>query len=672
MKNKKLFNIISIIILASLPILVTCTEGTSHINYDNLKTTIAQAESEFNITYGSTNSELGTYWVTIQEKADFKTAIETAKVALNSSSQTVVNKATRDLEVKIEEFKSIKKSGTVPPVNKTGLYAKINEAEMEKLFVVVASSQGEVAKDRYWVYQNEMDALNSAVSVAKTSLNTVTEQTAADNAATLLGQAITTFEGLRKNGSKTSGFTQPELNDLLGLANTIKGKIKISSSGDDIGPAEYWVNNYTDFNAAITEASNHTGDINSVYTSLIIAINTINTSKKFGSTPDKNSLFDAIRAADTEKNGVVVAVNAANAPLGYKWATQSQWSPFNTAYTNALNAARAYNATKNDVAARISTLVSATSTFKSAVTNNGPGTKLNTISIDGLPNYYNGYPIDIYLFTSPNILIGEHLCYGSGTIKNYETGEVKLNLRSGATWSDGSLYVVFVVNKGPIQYYISKSTVRFFAALNVVTSFSEYKKYAFKYKFGDIADEMGAPSSGITLDDLYLYMEGLTYIQVVESGKLQGHLYKDEALTRPFNGGDLLYANTYIYCGFPLIGNRGVKLGDITGTITLTDVPNPAPLVFISVSSTASNQWSSGKSWINLTSGSGTLTGINWSIPIYYKDNFFPSNGIFTLYVRPVGSINETKISIQGYKNISGPSVNVGNLGTVSLNILPP
>ena len=674
MNKKKLFNIFSTMILVWLPVLTTCSESTkSHINYDNLKTAIAEAESEFAITYGSGSgdSELGTYWVTPSVKADFKTAIETAKTALNSGSQTVVNKATRDLAVKIEDFKNVRKQGNAEPVDKTALSAKITEAEMEKLIVVVALSSGEVAQGRKYVSQSDMNTFETNITQAKNAL-TSSSQDMVNTILSSLNTEITVFRGAQHGGTKLSGFTQPDLNDLLESANKIKEKIKISNNnGDDISPAEYWVNqsDYSALDNAITAASNHTGNIDVVYNSLVSAINTINTNKKFGSTADKTSLFAAIRAADTAKNGVVVAVNAANAPCGYKWATQSQWSPFNAAYTNALNAARAPNATKNDVALRTSALVSATNTFKTAVTNNGPGTKLNTVTIEGLPNYYNGCQIDIYLFANSKISVGEHLCYGSGTIKNEATGEIKLNLKSGATWSGGSLYVVFVINKQPIQYYISKSTVRFIAALNVVTSFSEYKKYAFKYKFSDIADEMGVPSGGITLNDLYQYMEGLTYIQMIESGLLPGHLYKDEALTRPFNGGDWLYANTDIYCGFPLIGNRGVKIGTITGTITLTDVPAPAPLVFISVRSpSATNQWYSGKSWINLTSGSGTLMGINWSIPIYEKDNFFASNGSFTLYVRPVGDRNETQINIPGTKYISGASVNVGSLGTVSLN----
>ncbi|WP_461256089.1 hypothetical protein [Treponema sp. R80B11-R83G3] len=679
MKNKKLFKIISIILAAWLPVLTACSATGGQVNYDKLEATIAEAQNEFDITAASVNGNnvpLGTYWVTFQVKDDFESDIATAKAALNSTSQTVVNKAVRDLADKIEEFKSARQPGTADPVNKTGLAAKIAEAEFEKLFVVVASSPEEVAQGRKYVSQSVMDTFETGITQAKNAFTSSSQDTV-NTILNSLNMEITLFKYERKDGTKSSDFTQTELNDLLEFAKTIQEKIKTSNNGDDIGPAEYWVNqgNYSDlmraFNNAVTAASNQTGNIDSVYALLVSAINTINTNKQLGSTANKNSLFDAIRAADTVKTGVVIAANASQAPSGYKWATQTQWSPFNAAYTNALNAARDPNVTKNDVTARTSALTSATSTFNSAVNNNGPGTRPNTITIDGLPYIYNGCQIDIYLFASPNVLIGEHQCYGAGTIQNYATGEIRLNPRSGTTWIGGSSYVVFVINNEPIQYYISKSAVHFTAVSNAVTSFTDYKKYAFKYTFGNIAVEMGVPSSGITLDEFYQYMEGMTYAQTLESGLLPGQLYKDEALTRPFSGGDRLNASTEIYCGFPLMGNRGSKIGVITGTITLTEVPSPTPLVYISVSgSNGYNQWNSNKSRINLGAGSDTFTNINWSIPIYNNDNFFASTGNFTLYVRPVGGRDESQINIPGTKNINSVNANVGNLGTVSINYM--
>jgi predicted small secreted protein len=125
-----------------------------------------------------------------------------------------------------------------------------------------------------------------------------------------------------------------------------------------------------------------------------------------------------------------------------------------------------------------------------------------------------------------------------------------------------------------------------------------------------------------------------------------------------------------------------LAIGEITGTITLTDVPSPAPRVSISVSVNGD----SGKRWygssrINL-SGSGTLSDISWSIPIYddgfsllmppppplYDDvGFSPSNGKFSLIVRSAGSDNEFLIDIPTAPNINNANTDVGSLGTVSV-----
>jgi len=566
MKNKKLFNIISTILLAWLPVLSACT-NPGPVSYDNLEITIAEAENEnknTNVASNGSNVELGSYWVAFQVKSNFESDIATAKAALNSTSQMVVSKATKDLAGKIEEFKIARQPGTAAPINKTGLYAKIAEAELEKLFVVVASSPEDVAQGRKYVSKSVMDTLDAGITQAKDILSSSNQ----DQVITItnsLDTKITVFMFARNDGTKSSDFTQTDLNDLLEFAEIIKDKIKTSDrNGDDVGPAEYWVNGnyFSDLNGAInsakTVASNPTGNIDNAYLFLISSLNTISTNKKLGSTADKNPLFDVIRSADTAKIGVVVAANAAEAPSGYKWATKTQWSQFNAAYTNAINAARDPNAAKIAVTDGRSALISATNTFNSTVKNNGPGTKPNTITIDGLPYNYNGCQIDIYLFASPSISIGDHQCYGSGTIQNYAAVEIRLNPRSGTTSiGNGSWYVVFAVNKEPIQYYISKSTVRFTAFSNVVTNFTDYKKYVFKYSYGDIAAKKGLPSSGITLDDLYQLIEGITYSQMFEWGLLPGQLYKNEALTSAFNGSDVLNANTDIYCEYPLMDSLG-------------------------------------------------------------------------------------------------------------------
>jgi len=111
-------------------------------------------------------------------------------------------------------------------------------------------------------------------------------------------------------------------------------------------------------------------------------------------------------------------------------------------------------------------------------------------------------------------------------------------------------------------------------------------------------------------------------------------------------------------------------LGIISGTITLTDVPNPAPNVQLSVSG---NDYYSGSYWNGNTyltlSGSGTQT-VNWSIPIR-GDNFSPSNGSFSLNVTTSDSDRFSfQISATNPINISSANTSGINLGTVSLKTL--
>jgi hypothetical protein len=108
------------------------------------------------------------------------------------------------------------------------------------------------------------------------------------------------------------------------------------------------------------------------------------------------------------------------------------------------------------------------------------------------------------------------------------------------------------------------------------------------------------------------------------------------------------------------------QIGEITGTITLTDVPNPAPQVYISVSG-GEGWWQSNISRINLDSGN--YTDISWAIPIY-KDNYFsPSDGNFCLYIQQEDS--GFNIYIQtSTPYISNANDDVGSLGSVSLKTI--
>jgi hypothetical protein len=122
--------------------------------------------------------------------------------------------------------------------------------------------------------------------------------------------------------------------------------------------------------------------------------------------------------------------------------------------------------------------------------------------------------------------------------------------------------------------------------------------------------------------------------------------------------------NTVIYCDFAFHW-RGEKIGNITGSITLTDITSPTPKVWI-------QSYKEGEYWrftgkINMSEVTGTAT-LNWSIPVY--ELFFtpPVEYRFSLFVLPNGSKSDYgfEVPIQTTKTINA-NTNVGNLGTVSI-----
>jgi len=109
------------------------------------------------------------------------------------------------------------------------------------------------------------------------------------------------------------------------------------------------------------------------------------------------------------------------------------------------------------------------------------------------------------------------------------------------------------------------------------------------------------------------------------------------------------------------------KIGEIKGTITLTNIPSPAPKVYIYVSgSDSSYSWHSKESQITLNSVTGTNAALAWSVPVYDNDGFIPSEGHFRLLVEVPGD-NGFEIQIPATPYIPGANADVGDLGSVSI-----
>jgi hypothetical protein len=123
--------------------------------------------------------------------------------------------------------------------------------------------------------------------------------------------------------------------------------------------------------------------------------------------------------------------------------------------------------------------------------------------------------------------------------------------------------------------------------------------------------------------------------------------------------------------------DRGEKIGEIRGTITLTNLPDPRPTVSIRAANEANYEWSSHRNNINLSGAGGSAaTDIAWTIPVYGEDSNGSLQGqsgtrqvVFSLYVS-VGGGSSYTVDIPGSKTLdlsSLSSMDVGSLGSVSL-----
>jgi chitodextrinase len=124
--------------------------------------------------------------------------------------------------------------------------------------------------------------------------------------------------------------------------------------------------------------------------------------------------------------------------------------------------------------------------------------------------------------------------------------------------------------------------------------------------------------------------------------------------------------------------NRGEKIGEIKGTITLTNIPTPRPTVSIRAANENNYNWSSYHSSVSLSgAGGNTATNIAWTIPVYEHDSNGSLQGqagtrqvVFSMVVSAGNSSGYYAVDIPGSKTLdlsNLSSMDVGSLGSVSL-----
>jgi hypothetical protein len=276
-------------------------------------------------------------------------------------------------------------SDTPDPVDKTALAAKIAEAEQAKAGVLTGASAEEMAAGVKYVSQAAMDTFVAAIEAARVVNNNgaATAEQAA-SAVEALTSAIAAFNStVKTDGTKSTGFSEAELTVLIAIATTAKTGVVISADGTDQPSSVYWVSQAAmdTFNAAI-DAARTTADAgrDAAYTALAAAIIAFNNAKRAGrrdDTPDpvdKTALAAKIAEAEQAKAGVLIGASAADAPAGVKYVSQSGMNTFNA----AIDAARGVNnngaATAKQAASAVEALTGAIAAFTGAIKTDGTKT----------------------------------------------------------------------------------------------------------------------------------------------------------------------------------------------------------------------------------------------------------------------------------------------------------
>jgi hypothetical protein len=148
----------------------------------------------------------GAFWVLNTVSDAFDAAISAAEtVAKNAgATQAETDEAKKALDAAVKTFTEAKQ--TAPAVDKTALTDAITAAEAAKADVLVNTSASNVLTGKFWVTQEEMDALEPAISAAETTKEAeAPTQAGTDKAKTDLNAAVETFTAAKKAGTKAVG-----------------------------------------------------------------------------------------------------------------------------------------------------------------------------------------------------------------------------------------------------------------------------------------------------------------------------------------------------------------------------------------------------------------------------------------------------------------------------------
>jgi hypothetical protein len=581
----------------------------------------------------------------------------------------------------------------------TALAAAIEAAKTAR-DSVRAVAEGEGAADvplgLRWASPEQINALTTKILAAETAKAGATTQAVVDAAVSALNTAVGLFNAaVDGNGTGTSitGLTEVEFEALIAQAEAAAEAaeagegVTISTDGKDVPPSGFWITQaaLAALNTAITTAkeASFSPETPEAYTNLAAALEVFGVAKQEGvsTTEKKTELNEVIISAEAATNDVEIALNSASATLGSEWVTQAQWDALNGPYTTAGAAYENADATWNEVNDALSALSSAIGVFTQAKTDNGPGegTATSPLTISGLSAIYDdGDTVRISLYQDKDALgrASGYITSGDAVVTG---GSVTFD--PGAVAIGGSYYVGFTAEK--YFFFISRERINF-SGSSVSQNYSDFKGLIYSFRLGDEGFESG------TLDGFFLAMDETSYstfrAEMEEDFKedidsklyplVDYTLYKNPALTQVFNGSDPVNADTVIYCKNPLDSDYvGAQIGQITGSLTLTNIPPSSELREVYIEAGNKNVW--GAQGVIDVSNAGL---INWTIPLYEYDirsgawdSIMGSQEVyFSLYVRLGGNGDGYDISLGNrFLNMSNKeNIIAGDFGEVSLGTI--
>jgi hypothetical protein len=444
----------------------------------------------------------------------------------------------------------------------------------------------------------------------------------------------------------------------------------VASNAADVPQGTQWVTSQvkTDFEAAIAAAelagttAKNQAAIDSAKTTLDTAIASFNAAKKPGSGPsvNKSALTAKIAEAENTRSGVEKSAGGADVAQGTKWITQNAWDTFESAI-NAAKSAQSGAASQAAVDAAVSAL-------------NGAITAFNNAKADGTKT--SGFTT-----AEMSALITRAKAAKEG-VTPAATGD---DVGSGAYWASQSAFDTLntAINSAEAATDTNRDSL-FLALSQALTAFTAAKKpgsipdkesllsaisAADSAKSGvvEAAGKAEAPAGSKWATASQLAALKAAYdsaVAVASNASASKNQVAEE--TGKLNAATGVF-NSAVSANGPGEGGGGdQKIGEITGTITLTGIPAQKPNVFIEVRNEES-KWQPNGNKIDLSgiNGSGN---VSWSIPLYEEDAFTgPIEGAFTLWVGNGEDSNGYIIWIDQTKQLTGTTANVGDLGSASL-----